>query len=131
MAFTSTIDQAILDHFFGLASWTAPTQWWAGYSTADPGKTGAGLAEPDHGTTDYHRVQVLSAGWGRTTSTVDNEAVIEFAPTTGSQGHVTYACLFDGAAGSLIWSAELTVHKDIGSGETPRFAAGDFDVTMS
>lgn len=131
MAFTSAVDQAILDHFFGLASWTAPTEWWAGYSTADPGKAGAGLAEPSHATTDYHRVQVLVAGWGRSTSTIDNEAVIEFAPATGDQGTITHACLFDGAAGDLIWSAELTAPKAVTTGDTPRFPAGDFDVTMS
>lgn len=128
MAFTTTIDQAILDHFFGLASWTAPTEWWAGYSTADPGKDGAGLAEPAGGT-GYARVEVTA--WTRASSEVDNDDVIEFPGATSSQGTITYACLFDAETGDLIWSAALSASKAITTGDTPRFSAGEFNITMS
>ena len=127
MAFTNTIDQAILDHLFGLAAWTAPTEWWAGYSTADPGKDGATLAEPTGG--GYARVEVTD--WARSTSEVDNDAVITFAEATDDQGTITYACLFDGEEGDLIWSAALTASKAVTTGDTPRFPAGDFNITMS
>ncbi len=129
MAFTNTIDQAILDHLFGKASWTAPTEWWAGYSTADPGKDGSTLAEPAGG--GYARVQILTAGWGRSSSEMDNEAAITFPEATGSQGTITYACLFDGEEGDLVWSAALTASKAVTTGDTPRFPAGDFNITMS
>jgi hypothetical protein len=128
MAFTNAIDQAILDHLFGLASWTAPTEWWVGYSTANPGKDGTGLAEPS-GTTGYARVEVTD--WARVSSEVDNDSVITFPEASSSQGTATHACLFDGETGDLVWSAALTTPKLIDSGDTPTIPAGDFNITAA
>ena len=128
MGFTNTIDQAFLDHFFGLAAWTAPTEWWAGYSTADPGKGGATLAEPA-GATGYARVEVTA--WARASSEVDNDSEIVFPEATDDQGTITYACLFDGTAGNLVWYGALTAAKAVSTGDTPRFPAGDFNITQS
>lgn len=126
MAFTSAIDQAILDWF--LSEYT--DDLYAGYSTADPGKTGATLAEPAGG--GYARVQVLTADWTRDASEVDNDNVITFPEATGDQGTITHACLFDDpTAGNLLWSAALTAPKAVTTGDTPRIPAGDFNVTMS
>jgi len=125
MAFTTTVDQAILDWLL-----TEYTTLYAGYSTADPGKAGAGLAEPA-GETGYARVDV-SSGMTRTDSTIDNDAEITFPEATGSQGTITYACLFDAdSGGNLLWSAALSASKAVTTGDTPRFPAGDFNVTMS
>ena len=124
MAFTTTVDQAILDWF--LSEYTTP---YAGYSTADPGKDGSGLAEPA-GATGYARVDI-TAGLSRTGSEIDNDAEITFPEATDDQGTVTHACLFAGAAGDLIWSAALTASKVVSSGDTPRFPAGDFNITQS
>lgn len=123
MAFTTTVDQQLLDRFLTLYSATL----WAGYSTADPGKTGATLAEPVGG--GYARVNV-SGGFARTGSEIDNDATVEFPVATDNQGTITHACLFDGAAGSLIWSAALTSPKVVATGDTPRFPAGDFNITQ-
>lgn len=128
MAFTNAIDQAILDHLFGLAAWTAPTEWWAGYSTANPGKTGGTLAEPS-GATGYARVEVTA--WTRASSEVDNDTEIAFPQATDDQGTITYACLFDGEVGDLIWSIALDVPKVVSTGDTPSFQAGDFSITQS
>ena len=123
MAFTTTVDQALLDYF--LATYTL----YAGYSTADPTKDGTGLAEPS-GTTGYARVDV-SSGMTRTASEIDNDAAIEFPVATDDQGTITHACLFDGEEGDLIWSAALTASKEVSTGDTPRFPAGDFNITQS
>lgn len=132
MSFHNTIDRAILDHLFGLATWTAPANIYAGYSTTTPAKDGTGITEPDGGTTGYARVQVISADWGRTNSEVDNDNVIEFPEATGDQGTVTHAVLFDAATnGNMIWFGALTASKVVSTGDTPRFPAGDFNVTQS
>ena len=123
MAFTTAVDQALLDYF--LATYTL----YAGYSTADPTKDGTGLAEPS-GTTGYARVDV-SSGMTRTASEIDNDAAIEFPAATDDQGTITHACLFDGEEGDLIWSAALTASKEVSTGDTPRFPAGDFNITQS
>jgi len=125
MAFTTAVDQEILDWF--LTQYDTP---YAGYSTADPTKDGSGLAEPDSETTGYARVN-LTAGLTRTSSEIDNDAAIEFPEATGDQGTITYACLFDGEEGDLIWSAALTASKEVSTGDTPRFPIGDFNITQS
>jgi len=124
MAFTTAVDQAILDWF--LTTYATP---WAGYSTADPGKTGATLAEPA-GATGYARVD-LTAGLSRTASEIDNDAEIEFPEATDDQGTITYACLFDDEEGDLIWSAALSASKVVSTGDTPRFPLGDFNITQA
>jgi len=122
MPFTNAVDQAFLDYFL------TTYDLHAGYSTADPTKDGTGVAEPAGGT-GYARVDI-DAVVTRTGSEIDNDAVIEFPEATSAQGHITHACLFDGAGG-IIWYGELTAHKDVGVGDTPRFPAGDFNITQS
>jgi len=122
MAFTNAVDQAFLDLFLT----TYEADLWAGYSTADPGKDGATLAEPAGG--GYARVDV-SAGFTRAASEIDNDAEIVFTEASGDQGTITHACLFDGVTGDLIWSAELTTPKAVTTGDIPRFAAGELNLT--
>jgi hypothetical protein len=130
MSFSTTIDQAILDHFYGLASWTAPTNTWAGYSTTTPTKAGTNVTEPNSGTTGYGRVEVTA--WTRASSEVDNDAVIEFPEATGDQGTITHAVLYDAETeGNMLWFGALTAPKAVTTGDTPRFPAGDFNITQS
>lgn len=125
MAFTTAVDQAMLDWFL-----TEYPTLYAGYSTADPGKTGATLAEPA-GATGYARVEI-SGDLTRTGSTVDNDTAITFPAATGDQSTITHACLFTTAAtASLIWSAALTAPVAVGVGDTPRIPAGDYNITQS
>lgn len=124
MAFTHTVDRQFLDYFLT----TYEANLWAGYSTADPGKDGSGLAEPVGG--GYARVDV-SAGWTRADSEIDNDEVITFSEASGNQGTITYACLFNAEAGDLIWSAALTTPKAVSTGDVPRFPVGVFDITQS
>lgn len=132
MSFSNTIDQAILDHFFGKATWTAPAAIWAGYSTTTPAKDGTNVTEPNSGTTGYGRVRVLAAGWGRSASEMDNEAVIEFPEATGDQGTITHAVLYDAETeGNMLWFGALTASKAVDAGDTPRVPAGDFNITQS
>ena len=122
MAFTDTVDQAFLDLFLT----TYEADLWVGYSTADPGKDGATLAEPVGN--GYARVDT-SAGWTRAVSEIDNDAEIVFAEASGDQGTITHVCLFDGEVGDLIWSAALTTPKAVTTGDIPRFAAGELNLT--
>jgi hypothetical protein len=103
--------------------------WWVGYSTADPGDNGAGLAEPAGG---YTRMAVTAATWDPASGgSKDNGAIIEFPVATDSQGEITHLCLFDAVSGGhLLASGALTSPVTISSGETPRFAANAFAITV-
>ena len=129
MSFANYLELELLDHLFGKGSYTPPTIY-VGLSTADPGEDAAGLAEPSGNA--YARVTTAAADWDPAAAGVtDNANAITFPTATGSWGTVTHACLFDAAsAGNLLASGALAASKAIGSGDTPKFDAGDLDVSL-
>ena len=127
MSFSNVLEGELLDHLFDIGSYAAPTIY-VGLSTADPGEDASGLAEPVGG--GYARV--ACAAWSRATSTVDNDAAITFPEATGNWGNCTYFALFDAiTAGNMLASAVLTDARNIVTGQTPRFSAGELDVTLT
>lgn len=126
MSFSTTVDQAMLDAFL-----TGHTTLYAGYSTTTPTKAGENVTEPDGATTGYARVDVSSL-MSRTGSEIDNDSAIEFPEATASQGTATYAVLYDASSsGNMLWFGVLSAPKAIDEGDTPRFPAGDFNLTQS
>lgn len=129
MSFANFWENEILDHIFNKGAYTAPTIY-VGLSTADPGDDASGLAEPSGN--GYARVTTAAGDWNTAASgLIDNQNELSFPAATGSWGTVTYACLFDAVtAGNLLASGALTASKSITSGDTPKFAVGDLDVTL-
>ena len=60
MSLSNYSENKILDHLVGKTSFTMPTVW-VGLSTANPGETASGLAEPVGG--DYARVETAGSDW--------------------------------------------------------------------
>jgi len=129
MSFADFWENEILDHIFGKGSYTPPTIY-VGLSTADPGEDGSGLSEPSGG--NYARVATAAADWNAAAAgVIDNANDIVFNEATGSWGNITHAALFDAeTGGNLLASGALLQSKQIDSGDTPKFPAGDFDVTL-
>jgi hypothetical protein len=134
MSFANTLEAQILDHLFGLATWTAPTNLYIGLSTADPLGDGSGLAEPVGN--GYARVLYNpgSTNWlraGTSPTTVDNKLAITFAEASGAGwGTISHACLFTALSGGIpILSWALDVPKLVDALETVRFAIGTYNVT--
>ena len=126
MSYSDYLEGKILDHLFSIASFTQPSLY-VGLSTADPTDDASGLAEPAGGA--YARV--LVAAWSRSANEVDNDSDITFPTATGSWGTVTYGTLHDAAtAGNLLLSFALDASKTVASGDTVKFAAGQFNVTL-
>ena len=130
MGFADFWENEILDHIMGKGSYTPPTAHVA-LSTADPLDDGSGLAEPSGN--GYARITTAAANWDVAVGgLIDNGAELAFPLATGSWGTVTHVCLFDApTGGNLMASGALTVPKAISSGDTPKFAAGDLDVTLN
>ena len=128
--FSTTVRNAVLDHLFGLAAWTAPTELWIGLSTADPLADGSGLAEPAGN--NYSRVElgITGTNWLRTANVVDNKLVITFPEASGAWGTITHLALFDAVAGTYLLSFALTAPKDVDAGDTPRFPVGDINTNL-
>lgn len=127
MSFADFLEGELLDHLFDVGAYNAPTIY-VGLSTADPTDDASGLAEPSGGA--YARV--ACAAWSRSGNEVDNDAAVTFTEATGAWGTVTYGCLFDAAtSGNLLLSFALDTPRAITSGITPRFSAGELNITLS
>lgn len=127
MSFADFWEGEILDHLFSIGAYSAPTIY-VGLSTADPLDDASGLAEPSGGS--YARKTYSS--WSRSGNAIDNDGSVEFAEATGSWGTVTHFALFDAlSGGNMLCSAALDAQRTITSGTTPRFAAGELNVTLS
>lgn len=132
---TDVFEKKILDYIFRNASMGLDgTNVWVGLFTAAPSDSAAGT-EVTGGS--YARVAVVrtGAGWNAATGTspalTDNTGAITFPTATGSWGTVTHFGIFDAAtAGNLLYWADLTATKTVGSGDSASFAAGALDVTQ-
>lgn len=125
-SFANYWENEVLDHLFDIGAYSAPTVH-VGLSTADPTDDASGLAEPAGGS--YARKAYSS--WSRTGNEVDNDGSIEFAEATGSWGTITHFALFDAlSGGNMLAHGTLDASRSITSGITPRFSAGELNVTL-
>ena len=132
MSFSDTVEGYLLDWLFTLASPTAPTTVYVALSTADPGETGASVAEPAGGS--YARVSagVGTDNWTRTAGSVANDNVLTFPEASGSWGTLTHFALYSAAtAGTFYGSGALTSPQAITTGETASFPASSLTVTQT
>ena len=91
----------------------------------------SGLAEPSGNA--YARATTAGADWNVASGgAIDNANDIAFSKTTGSWGTITHFAIFDAVSGgNMLAHGALSVSKLISSGETPKFLAGKFDVTLT
>jgi hypothetical protein len=129
-SFSDFWEVEILDHIFGKGSYTPPTHIYVALSTADPTDSGGSIAEPG---SNYARKSTDPADWDAAVSgALDNANAITFVEATGNWGHLTHFALFDHAsAGNMLAHGTLGTAKDIDSGDTVSFAAGDLDVSLN
>ena len=122
---------ALLNHIFGKATYTPPTNIYVELSTTAPTDAGTNVTPPSGG--GYARKQTSPADWNTGSGRIiDNANAIEFAEASASWGTLSHFALFDAASGGnfLGWGA-LATSKAVDSGDTARFAAGDLDVSFT
>ena len=128
MSFSDDAEAKVLDHVFGLATYTTPTLY-LGVSTSDPTETGGGLSEPVG--SGYARIATDPADWERFMNVVDNANELTFAEATGSWGTITHFALYDAAsAGNLVIYGALTTARSISAATTLRFPATNLTFTL-
>lgn len=113
--------QDILDNFFSITAWTAPTAIHVALYSAVPSAVGGGTELVGDG---YTRIQ--HAAWNSATaaepSVVTNNGAITFPTATANWLTVTAAGLFDTAtAGTFLGYASITA-KYIQSGDVAQIA---------
>lgn len=130
--FSTDLANKLLDHIFGVSSYSQPTNIYVGLSLASPGNDMQGLDEPSVG--NYSRI--LNNDWdGGVSGIADNTNAITFNEATANLGTVTHLTIWDHASiatqnNFLFWGPTGT-EKQITSGETARISAGDADVILT
>jgi len=128
---TKAVQQAILDHFVGNATWTPGSPLYIGLLTAiGTGDTGT---VTECSGTNYARVSTTASDWAAavagadgTASSMANSVAVTFPAAGGSWGTATSFGIFTAStAGTCLWTGALTASQAIGSGNTPSFAIGD------
>lgn len=128
MSFTNYLENAVLGHVFGAATYSKPTIY-VGLFTAAPGETGGGT-EVSGGAYARQTTGALTIS-GTDPTQAANAASIEFPTATANWGTVTHMAWFDAATGgNMLAYAELDSTRTINNGDVFRFPAGQAVITL-
>lgn len=105
---------------------------YVGLHTADVGE-GGDQTTNETSYTGYARVAVArtSGGWTVTANAVTNAAVITFGACTSGTPTITHFSVgtASSGAGEVLYKGALTASLAVSPGITPKFAAGELDIT--
>ena len=131
-SFSDYLENEILDHVFKTGAFTQPTNLYVALckSTVEDDDTGSTLPSEISGGSYARKVcdtwDVAASG------ATENTGAITFAQATADWGVVTDFAIVDALSdGNVIAYGKLTVSKNIQSGDTASFAAGDIDITLT
>lgn len=129
-AMSTYLVNALLDHVFKNTSFTQPATLAIALSTANPGDSESGLAEPSGN--NYARK--THASWDSAASgATENTGVITFNTATGSWGTITYHCICDSATtggGNILLYGVLDSSQPVTTDDVVEYADGALDVTL-
>jgi hypothetical protein len=126
------LEDKILDHIFGKASYTAPGTVHIALFTADNGiETGDLTGELSGG--GYSRVAVSASYWNTAAGgLIDNVNDIEFPTATADWGQITHGAVMDAATGgNVLFHGAFNIAKTIWTGDVFIIRAGDLRVTIN
>jgi hypothetical protein len=121
---TNYLENKLIDHFLGTASYTMPTDVYVALFTVSPGEAGGGTEVT--GGSYARQIATFSAASSGATS---NDSNIDF---TGMPAATTVAIgIFDAlTSGYMLLYGTLTTNKTTDAGDTLRIATGDLDISI-
>ena len=128
---TDFLEQALEDHLFGLASYSAPaTMYLALFTAMSSGETGTGT-EVTGGS--YARLAITNdaTSWSRTSNVITNDNLLEFVTASANWGTATHWALFDASSGGNMLIYGTLDSVVINNGSTFRVAAGQLSITYN
>lgn len=118
------LENKLIDHFLGTASYTMPTNVYVALYTVTPGEAGGGTEVT--GGSYARQVATFSAAASGATS---NDSNIDF--TNMPAATVVAIGIFDAlTTGNLLLYGSLTTNKTTDAGDTLRIATGDLDISI-
>lgn len=132
-SFADFLELEVLDHVFGAATYTPPATLYVALSTTTITDAGGNMTEPSGSA--YARVAVTNnaTNWPAAAAGAKaNGIAITFPTATGSWGTIIDFAIMDAAtAGNMLGFGTLTTAKAVTTGDTPSFAVGDLDITLT
>lgn len=127
-AMSNALEDDLLDHVLKNTTYTQPTNLYLGLWTADDGlESGVVTSEVSGGA--YARTTATFAAAASGTST--NSAAVSFPQATGAWGTVSHTALCSALTGAaVLFHGTLSADKIVSSGDTFKFNAADFSISM-
>jgi len=133
-SFSNFLEDALLNHVFEGTEYTQPASTWIALTThvLNDADVGSSLLELDGGA--YARRECKT--WSKSSSgdgATQNGADLTFIQASADWGKIVCFAICDTVtlnAGNVLAHGVLTISKSVQSGDTPKFAAGDLDVTL-
>lgn len=126
MPFSSYVDNKLIDHLLGSATYTKPSALYVALFVGNPASGGTEV------TTSSSAYVRQSAAFTISTNSASNTAAIEYATATASWGTIDYIAIYDAStAGNQLVSAALSAAKTIASGDVLRIPASNLSVTLT
>lgn len=134
-SFADYLEDALLDHVFGSGegktlTYTQPDKYIALCTVAvTDTATGSTITEPS--SPSYAR-KVMATWDVSSAGATENTNDILFAQATASWGTILDFAICDASTvGNCLCYGALTISKSVASGDTPKFATGDLDITLT
>ena len=130
---TNAVEQGMLNHFMGKATYTSDANHYVALSTTPPTETGTNFTEPVGGA--YARKSTVATDWNSATggspSQITNLNAVIFATATAAWGTITHWGIFSAlSGGTLRSSGPLASAQIVNSGNIATFAAGALRVQL-
>ena len=130
-ALSAYLENKLNDHVLGGSDYSRAATVYFALFTAAPNESGSGT-ECSGG--NYSRVAVTNnaTNFPASSSGVKaNGTAVTFPTASGNWGTVTAFGVFDAStSGNLLYFGSLSASRTVTSGDTARFAAGDFTITF-
>lgn len=123
------LEQKVLDHLFGIASYSAPATLYLALFTATPNDAGGGT-EVTGGSYARKAVTNDNTEWQRSSSVVSNINALDFAAATATWGTIGWVGVFDAlTSGNLLFWAPLVSTRTVNTSDQVGFAPGQLQFT--
>lgn len=131
---TNALENKILDHILGNTAYTQEANLYLALCTADPTDTATGASMNECANANsYARTEITAFDVASARAT-ENTNDVTFPEATGSWGTVTHWAIVDTAtygSGEVIAYGSFSTSKAIVSGNIPKAAAGDIDISVN
>lgn len=126
MSLSTYLQQALQDHYLGVAAFTQPAGHFAAAFTADPAETGANESAMARVSLNF-----ATPASAASPSVSNPDGPVVFTNNSGSTITVTHVGIFDATvSGNFLVGGALPSSKQVPDGSQLSIDAADFNVTM-